>query len=219
MSYIDKLNLFYDLLQCNPPSQHAQLIYHTLLMINNKCGWTEWFQRTNLNLCGITGISEKTLINARNELKQIGLIDFIPSKKRNEKTKYRILDCKIDGTNSSLSSSPYSSPNAVQPPVQSPDINRLKTKTKKKKDTNVSKKKFAEYVSMSQGEYDKLVQEYGATAANRMIEILDNYKGSKGKTYKSDYRAILTWVVDRYKQDQLRSGGNMPDYSSGDSFI
>lgn len=144
MSYIDKLNLFYDLLQSNPPSQHAQLLYHTLLMVNNKCGWMEWFQRTNLNLCGITGISEKTLINARNELKQMGLIDFIPSKKRNEKTKYKILDCKIDGTKSSLCSSPYSSPNAVQPPVQSPDINRLKTKTKNKKDTTYLKK-FEEF--------------------------------------------------------------------------
>lgn len=34
-----------------------------------------------------------------------------------------------------------------------------------------------------------------------MIEILDNYKGSKNKKYASDYRAILNWVVDRYKEE------------------
>lgn len=30
----------------------------------------------------------------------------------------------------------------------------------------------------------------------------DNYKGSKGKTYKSDYRAILSWVADKVTKEQ-----------------
>ena len=42
-----------------------------------------------------------------------------------------------------------------------------------------------------------------------MIEILDNYKGAKGKRYKSDYRAILTWVVDRYNEDLTRNGAKI----------
>jgi hypothetical protein len=32
-----------------------------------------------------------------------------------------------------------------------------------------------------------------------MIKVLDNYKGASGKTYESDYRAILNWVIDRVK--------------------
>lgn len=90
-SYYDLLNEFYDLLQCNPPSQSAQLLYHTLLMINNKCGWIEWFQRTNINICAMIGINEKSFRKCRNELKQLGLIDFISSKKKGESTKYKIL--------------------------------------------------------------------------------------------------------------------------------
>lgn len=31
-----------------------------------------------------------------------------------------------------------------------------------------------------------------------MIEIISNYKNQSGMQYKSDYHAILNWVVDRY---------------------
>lgn len=82
MNYIEQLNYFYDLLQGNRLSNNAQLLYHTLLMINNKCSWIEWFQRTNVSLCSLIGIGEKALVNARNELKQVNLIDFATSKKK-----------------------------------------------------------------------------------------------------------------------------------------
>ena len=55
--------------------------------------------------------------------------------------------------------------------------------------------KMAEFVSMTQDELDKLVDKYGKDFTDKCIEVLDNYKGSSGKKYKSDYRAILTWVV------------------------
>ena len=29
-------------------------------------------------------------------------------------------------------------------------------------------------------------------------------KGANGKTYKSDYRAILNWVVKRYQEEQSK---------------
>ena len=57
--------------------------------------------------------------------------------------------------------------------------------------------KYAEYVKMKEIEYNKLIEKYGEDITKEMIEVLDNYKGSKGKTYKSDYRAILSWVVDK----------------------
>ena len=129
MNYIEQLNYFYDLLQGNRLSNNAQLLYHTLLMINNKCSWIEWFQRTNISLCSLTGMGEKALINARNELKQINLIDFITSKKRGECTKYKI--CTVQKQVQNTVQRKYKgSTNAVQPP----DINKLninKTNTPK----------------------------------------------------------------------------------------
>ena len=63
-----------------------------------------------------------------------------------------------------------------------------------------TKKAYRTYVAMTPEEYNTLQKEHGHTAANAMLDMLDNYKGSSGKTYKSDYRAILSWVVDKYKK-------------------
>lgn len=60
---------------------------------------------------------------------------------------------------------------------------------------------FADLVTMTNDEYEKLVATYGKSFADQCIYVLDNYKGSSGKKYKSDYRAILTWVVDRVQED------------------
>lgn len=76
-----------------------------------------------------------------------------------------------------------------------------KAKAEKKK-----KYKYAEFVTLTKDEYAKLCTEHTEEAVRRMIEILDNYKGQSGKRYKSDYRAILNWVVDRYNDEQLRYG-------------
>ena len=78
------------------------------------------------------------------------------------------------------------------------NINNTKNK---KKDLKEKEKKiqYAEFVSMTEEEYQKLLTKYGEDATKKCIETLDNYKGSSGKKYKSDYRAILTWVIDKVK--------------------
>jgi len=72
-------------------------------------------------------------------------------------------------------------------------------KEPKKPKKQIPKIKFAEFVSMTEEEHKKLVVEHGIEKVDEMIKVLDNYKGASGKTYKSDYRAILQWVVDRVK--------------------
>lgn len=124
MNYIEMLNRFYDIVQGGQVSSSAQLLYHTLLAINNKCGWIDWFARSNASLFGLLRISEKNLINARNELKQLGLIDFVTSKKRGTSTKYRILYQVNYSTNVSTKE--------VQKHVQTTDLNKLKPKPKLK---------------------------------------------------------------------------------------
>ncbi len=56
---------------------------------------------------------------------------------------------------------------------------------------------YAEFVTMTNVEYEKLINTYGKEFTERCIETLDNYKGSSGKKYKSDYRAILNWVIEK----------------------
>lgn len=79
------------------------------------------------------------------------------------------------------------------------NINKNIDKNISKNKKKVEKKQYAEFVSMKDEEYDKLVNTYGEDFAKQCIETLDNYKGSSGKKYKDDYRAILSWVVDRVR--------------------
>lgn len=66
------------------------------------------------------------------------------------------------------------------------------------------KRAYAENVRLTEAEFGRLVERFGEPAARRMIEILDHYKGAHGRRYRSDYRAILSWVVDRYHQEAGR---------------
>lgn len=80
-------------------------------------------------------------------------------------------------------------------------------KEKPKSSTKLEPKKtqYAEFVFMTEDEYQKLIDTYGEDRTKKMIEILDNYKGSSGKKYKSDYRAILSWVVDKVEEKQTQT--------------
>ncbi|MNR93679.1 hypothetical protein D3C72_247370 [compost metagenome] len=78
-------------------------------------------------------------------------------------------------------------------------------KNDKKKDI-IPKIKFAEFVNLTQEEYDKLISSHGEDSVKRMIEILDNYKGANNKKYASDYRAILNWVEKRVEEEEQRGG-------------
>lgn len=76
MNYIREINAFYDLVQVKQLSTGQIALWHALMHINNKCSWAEWFTVPNLTLQLISGLSRKGIYNARNTLKQHGLIDF-----------------------------------------------------------------------------------------------------------------------------------------------
>ena len=73
---------------------------------------------------------------------------------------------------------------------------------------------FAEFVTMTNAEYEKLVSTYSKEFADQCIEVLDNYKGSSGKKYKSDYRAILTWVIDEVKKRRKQKTTKKSNFTS-----
>lgn len=73
----------------------------------------------------------------------------------------------------------------------------------------VTKIEFAEFVHLTQKEYDALIAKYGQKQTAWMIQKLDNTKGSNTKKYQytSDYRAILKWVVGAY-EETIKNGTN-----------
>lgn len=74
----------------------------------------------------------------------------------------------------------------------------------KDEDKSSAPVQWAENVTMTNAEHQKLLDAYGEADTERLILILDNYKGSSGKRYKSDYRAILSWCVDRLAEEKCK---------------
>ena len=73
----------------------------------------------------------------------------------------------------------------------------------------VPKKMYAENVKMTESEYNNLVERYSEEGARWMITKLDNYKAARGMVYKSDYRAILNWVVKEWQKElNAKQNGN-----------
>jgi DnaD/phage-associated family protein len=90
MNYIREINAFYDRLETNPLSTSAIALWHALMHINNKAAWIDTFAVAVSVLCVKTGLSERTITNARNELKQRGYIDF-QSRKGNRSATYKMI--------------------------------------------------------------------------------------------------------------------------------
>ena len=101
--------------------------------------------------------------------------------------------------------------------IPEPDTPPPLTQEQVEKAAKAKKYKYADCVTLTRDEYAKLCESYGEDAAKRMIEILDNYKGSKGKKYKSDYKAILNWVVDRYNEELMKYGDQRQTSFSNDN--
>lgn len=108
--------------------------------------------------------------------------------------------CKPDFCDRNTSSHDVSDAESTQSKVKESKVK--KSKVKKDKAPDPDKIEFAEFVRMKQSEYDTLIEKYGKAATDKFIEVLDNYKGANKKRYDSDYRAILSWVVDKVKKEQ-----------------
>ena len=58
------------------------------------------------------------------------------------------------------------------------------------------KQTYAEFVSLTEKDYQNLVTKFGQKHTDAIIEKLNNQKGATGKTYKSDIHAIRNWVIE-----------------------
>lgn len=67
------------------------------------------------------------------------------------------------------------------------------------------KKEYTQDVKMYPEEYDNLVSKFGEKATNEIMKILSDYKLRTGRTYKSDYLAILHWVIEAWRKREANT--------------
>ena len=125
--------------------------------------------------------------------------EYDAERKRKERARKKAEAQRSEETENmaSPSDNPKDSP-LDSPPDNPPDKPKKPKKPAKKKP---EKKQYAEYVSLTEDEYGKLVYGYGQRAADKFVEVLNLYKGSTGKTYKSDYMTILNWVISKVERE------------------
>lgn len=109
----------------------------------------------------------------------------------------------------------------VKDSIVEDSIEKKKEKPKAKaKPKEKTKKNFADDVTLTEEEYKKLLSEFSEPFVNKCIEVLNNYKLSSGRKYKSDYYAIRNWVIGEVQKryPQINSmpvaslgNGNLPD--------
>jgi hypothetical protein len=79
---------------------------------------------------------------------------------------------------------------------ETPQTKQNKTKQKETKQ-NETKTHYSERVSLSESEYQSLIENYGEAFTRDCIKLLENYKASSGKQYESDFHAMQSWVITR----------------------
>ena len=107
-------------------------------------------------------------------------------------------------------------PLPVTLPAKDKRIKGEKVKGEKEiKKESIQLKTFVrENVSLSDVELEKLYSEHGKEKTDWMLDKLNNYKIASGRKYKSDYHAILNWVVWEYQnKNQIKQ--NNPIYIPG----
>ncbi len=101
MNYIREINAFYDSLQLEPLSSGQILLWNALMSICNKLAWKEWFSAPSHMLALTTGMSTRSIIRARDALRDRG---FIEVKSRGTHAPlYRLISCDERSGNAHLS--------------------------------------------------------------------------------------------------------------------
>lgn len=108
---------------------------------------------------------------------------------------------------------PAEVPNPLEMPVTEFEPKEAKPSKEQEaeKKPKSEKKAYADDVHLTPAEYNNLIDRLGSKqAADECIEILSNYKGANGKKYKSDYKAILNWVIDKWRERHIAEQRGQP---------
>jgi hypothetical protein len=94
------------------------------------------------------------------------------------------------------------------PDSLNPITDSSRSRAKARRTPDEDKKKYAEFVTLTEDEHQKLVDKFGEAGTKDKIEALNLWKGSKGKKTASDYMTILNW--DRREKNDRRPGTPPP---------
>ena len=203
MNYINEIKAFYDQLETNSLPSPAIVLWHALMLINNKTGWQPEFAVAVSVLEVKTGLNAKAIERARNALQQAGLINW-RKRKGNQSAVYSInsLCDKFDNgfvAQNVVQSVPQPVSHTVAQPVsQSVAINKL---NKTKQDNNPLPPKGSKTKSQKE-EWEELLDQRNLSAPlkAKILEWLQ-YKRERKELYKpTGLKSFLTEMENKAQE-------------------
>lgn len=92
MNYLKAIVTFEQYAELNQLPDKPYRLWHSLMAINNACGWADWFTVPMIRLQSkLNTSSRQTIYNARNVLVQQGLLEF-KAGKGNKAPSYHLID-------------------------------------------------------------------------------------------------------------------------------
>jgi hypothetical protein len=183
-----------------------KLFTHCLLKANHKKGKWQGIEIergqfvTSLNsLSTETGLSVRQV---RTALDKLVMTNELTNKSH---TKYRILTVlKYDDYQTVDKQKSKQKANKRQGDDKQPTTNNNEEPLNN--DNNLIKTLYGEFVKLTDGEYEKLINKFGINTAKEKIDILSDYIGSTEKKYKSHYHTILSWArKDKNSNERITS--------------
>lgn len=169
MNYIQLINLFWQTRrEVRITSVEADL-YFFLLQESNNRNWENPFECPNGLICVTIGVTEKTMIEARNRLQQKGLIKFESGKRKTKSPVYTILNCNIYSKKVSIKVSKNDS-KKVSKKRNNIYINKTETKTKES-NTDVLPKKEDSVSSSAHINYQKIKDDYNTMFTGKLPAV------------------------------------------------
>lgn len=197
MTYIDLINNFWVLNEqgCFTPTETK--VYFSLLNISNRFNWKQPFNQSNARLAVECGVTEPTLINARNVLQQRGLIKFKSEAGRRKNTEYYLKYFSNSDSNYDSNSDSISDSISHEKPLD--NIRHILTKNKDKTRKEKNKCKIPELQ-----EVEKFFDDngYSVEIAKKAFQYYEdgNWHDSKGNpviAWKQKMRVV--WFKDENK--------------------
>ena len=194
MDCLAQLDAFCTIAEADELPASAQVIYIHLLNINGRLHWREWFSVANSMMEKLTGLTNKTIVSAKNRLKQSGLIDYKSDGKKT--TRYRIIthdstqDCKQNTIQAITQDSIQGSiQDGIQTTTQLKRLSTLKRVVREKPDAKKFMPPSIDEVKQYCKEKNLVVDaDYFFTYFQE-----NDWKDSKGIKVKSWKQKMLTW--------------------------
>ena len=175
------------------PGEQMQCL---LFIIRKTYGWKKKEDAISLSqFVEATGLVKPSICRAINKLKTKNII-FVNKKANKIHATYKFN--KIYNTWKALTKKLTINKKANLPLAKKRHTKETTTKERKK----IDKRKFLDFVLLTDDEHKNLISKFGKTETLEWIERLNEYIGSKGKKYKSHYFTILSWERKDKKNDR-----------------